>query len=658
MKFNKLILGVFLGVNTFSFAQEIKKEVLFTIDDKSYYTDEFARVYNKNIDLVKDESQKDLDQYLELFVGYKLKINKANKLGLQNDPKYINELKTYRNQLAKNYTSDSKVTKALLDEAYARMLKEVRASHILIMVDENAAPADSLKAYNQALDIRKRALAGEKFEELAVKHSQDPSAKENQGDLGYFSAFRMVYPFESAAFKTPKGEISMPVRTKFGYHLVKVADIRDNRGEVTVAHIMIMKPKPTGSETAELEKAKSTIKDIYTKLKQGEKFESLAGQFSEDKNSGPRGGVLPKFGSGQLSSEEFENVAFSLKNVGDFSEPIETQFGWHIIKLIEKHPVQKFDEMQRDLENKIRRDERSRLIVNSMNAKLRKKYTVKRDDKVYKQVKASVTDAYYDGKWTLPTNSKDFDKELVKIQGKSVAANVFLSELETQQKANLKIKPIGNLVDHYYQKFIDDQLNIYYNDNLENEFSEFANIVEEYRDGLLLFDLMEKEIWNKAKQDTLGLKDFHTKNGARYQWKNRVDVIIASSTKADIAKKAQKMLQSDISVDDIKAKLNTKDVINIMTKQETFEEGNEHFPKNVSFKTGVSEVYKDGDFYFANKVVKVIPAGPKTMEETRGRVINDYQQYLEDNWVSELRKEFKITINQEVFQRLKAVMKK
>jgi peptidyl-prolyl cis-trans isomerase SurA len=658
MKFNKLILGVFLGVNTFSFAQEIKKEVLFTIDDKSYYTDEFARVYNKNIDLVKDESQKDLDQYLELFVGYKLKINKANKLGLQNDPKYINELKTYRNQLAKNYTSDSKVTKALLDEAYARMLKEIRASHILIMVDENAAPADSLKAYNQALDIRKRALAGEKFEELAVKHSQDPSAKENQGDLGYFSAFRMVYPFESAAFKTPKGEISMPVRTKFGYHLVKVADIRDNRGEVTVAHIMIMKPKPTGSETAELEKAKSTINDIYTKLKQGEKFESLAGQFSEDKNSGPRGGVLPKFGSGQLSSEEFENVAFSLKNVGDFSEPIETQFGWHIIKLIEKHPVQKFDEMQRDLENKIRRDERSRLIVNSMNAKLRKKYTVKRDDKVYKQVKASVTDAYYDGKWTLPTNSKDFDKELVKIQGKSVAANVFLSELETQQKASLKIKPIGNLVDHYYQKFIDDQLNIYYNDNLENEFSEFANIVEEYRDGLLLFDLMEKEIWNKAKQDTLGLKDFYTKNGARYQWKNRVDVIIASSTKADIAKKAQKMLQSDVSVDDIKAKLNTKDVINIMTKQETFEEGNEHFPKNVSLKTGVSEVYKDGDFYFANKVVKVIPAGPKSMEETRGRVINDYQQYLEDNWVSELRKEFKITINQEVFQRLKAIMKK
>ncbi|MCL9806109.1 peptidylprolyl isomerase [Flavobacterium amniphilum] len=658
MKFNKLVLSVLLGVNAVSFSQEIKKEVLFTVDNKPYYTDEFARVYNKNIDLVKDESQKDLNQYLELFVGYKLKINKANKLGLQNDPKYVNELKSYRSQLAKNYTSDTKVTKALIDEAYARMQKEVRASHILIMVDENAAPADSLKAYNEILDLRKRALAGENFGDLAAKYSQDPSAKENKGDLGYFSAFRMVYPFESAAFKTKVGDISMPVRTKFGYHLVKVADLRDNRGEVSVAHIMIVKPKPTGNESADLEKAKNTIKEIYTKLKQGEKFESLAAQFSEDKNSGPRGGVLPKFGSGQLSSEEFENISFGLKNVGDYSEPFETQFGWHIIKLVEKHPIQKLEDLERELENKIRRDDRSRLITNSLNAKLRKKYVVKRNDKVYKQIKTAVTDVYYEGKWVMPADTKDFEKELVKIQDKPVLATGFLRELESQQKSNLKIKPIGNLVDHLYEKFVDNQLNIYYNDNLENEFPEFANVVEEYRDGLLLFDLMEKEIWNKAKQDTLGLKGFYEKNKGKYQWKNRVDVIIASSTKSDFAKKTQKMLQSDATIDAIKEKLNTKEVVNIMAKEETFEEGNEHFPKNVAFKTGVSEVYKDGEFYFVNKVVKTIPAGPKALDETRGRVINDYQQFLEDNWVSELKNEFKIAINQDVFERLKTAMKK
>ena len=658
MKINKLILGFALAINCLAFAQSEKKEVLFTIDDKPYYTDEFSRVYNKNIDLVKDESQKDLNQYMDLFVGYKLKINKANKLGLQNNTKYINELKSYRTQLSKNYTSDTNVTKALIEEGYNRSLKEIRASHILITVDENAAPADTLKAYNQALDIRKSALAGENFEDLAVKFSQDPSAKENKGDLGYFSAFRMVYAFESAAYKTKKDEISMPTRTRFGYHLIKVVDSRDNRGEVTVAHIMILKPATTPDLASDAQKPKSTIQDIYTKLKQGENFESLAKQFSEDKNSAPKGGVLPRFASGQLSSEEFENVAFGLTTPNSYSEPFESQFGWHIVKLVEKHPIKKLDEMERELDAKIRKDDRSRLITNSLTAKLRKKYTVKRNDKLYEKIKALVTDKYYSGEWTVPANLKDYDASLFTIENKSINGSAFLVELESLQKSNSKMKPIGKLVDFYYQNSVDNKLNEYYNDNLENEFPEFANVIEEYRDGLLLFDLMEKEIWDKAKQDTLGLKNYFKANQDKYQWKNRADVLIASSTKMDIVKTARKLLKQDQTADFLKETLNTKEVVNIMTKQETYEEGSENFPKNVQFKKGVSDIYKDGEFYFVNKVIKILPAGAKTLDETRGRVINDYQQYLEDNWVSDLKKEFKVTINQDVFERLKASMKK
>jgi len=656
MRINKIILGFALAINAFAFAQSEKKEVLFTIDDKPYYTDEFSRVYNKNIDLVKDESQKDLNQYLELFVGYKLKINKANKLGLQNNAKYVNELKSYRTQLSKNYTSDTKVTKALIEEGYTRSLKEIKASHILINVDENAAPADTLKAYNQALDIRKKIMAGEKFEDLAVKLSQDPSAKENKGDLGYFSAFRMVYAFESAAYKTKKGDVSMPVRTKFGYHLIKVTDSRDNRGEVTVAHIMIL--KPATESPAETEKAKSTIQNIYIKLNQGENFESLANQFSQDKNSAPKGGLLPRFASGQLSSEEFENVAFGLKDINSYSAPFESQFGWHIVKLIEKHPIKKLEEMERELDTKIRKDDRSRLITNSLTAKLRKKYTVKRDEKLYARIKNLVTDKYYNNDWTFPGDRKEFNENLFTINDKNVRALPFISELESQQKANLKIKPIGKLVDFVYEKYVDTQLNTFYNDNLESEFTDFANIIEEYRDGLLLFDLMEKEIWDKAKQDSLGLNNYFKANQAKYQWKNRVEVLIASSTKMDVVKEARKLLKKDKNADFIKEKLNTKDVVNIMTKQETIEEGTENFPKNVTMKAGVSEVYQDGDFYFVNKVSKVMLAGPKTLDETRGRVINDYQQYLEDNWVTDLKKEFKVAVNQDVFTRLKAAMKK
>jgi peptidyl-prolyl cis-trans isomerase SurA len=657
MKINKLILGFILGINALALAQNAKKEVLFTIDDKPYYTDEFMRVYNKNIDLVKDESQKDLNQYLELFVGYKLKINKANKIGLQNNQKYINELKSYRGQLSKNYTSDTKVTKSLIEEAYNRSQKEIRASHILIMCDENAAPADSLKAYNQALDIRKKALAGEKFEDLAVAFSQDPSAKDNKGDLGYFSAFRMVYAFESAAYKTKQGEVSMPVRTRFGYHLVKVVDARANRGEVTVAHIMIMKSANMTPE--DTQKAKSTIQDIYTKLKQGESFESLASQFSQDKSSSSKGGVLNRFGSGQLSSEEFESVAFGLVKPQSYSEPFESQYGWHIVKLIEKHPLKTFQESERELDAKIRKDDRSRLIVNSLNAKLRKKYKFKRNEKEYKKVTALVTDKYYTNEWSVTKEqANNLNQTFLTIEDKNIDSNAFVTVLESQQKANLKIKPIDKLVDHVYQNFVDEQLTTYYNDNLEKEFPDFANVIEEYRDGLLLFDLMEKEIWDKAKQDTLGLKKYYELNKQKYQWKNRADVLIASSTKQEMVKQAAKLLKSGKNADQIKAALNVKDVVNIMIKQEMIEEGSENFSKNIQLKPGVSQVYQEKEFYFVNQVSKVLPAGPKTLEESRGRAINDYQQYLEDNWVSDLKKEFKVSVNQDVFEKLKASQKK
>lgn len=656
MKINKLILGLTFALSSVAFAQNIKKEILFTVDGKPYYTDEFARVYNKNIDLVKDESQKDLNQYLELFIGYKLKINKANKIGLQNNAKYINELKSYRTQLSRNYTTDSKVTKALIDEAYARSLKELRASHILINVDENAAPADTLKAYNLAMEIRKKALAGEDFGALAEKNSQDPSAKENKGDLGYFSAFRMVYPFETAAYKTKVGQISMPVRTKFGYHLIKVTDSRDNRGEVTVAHIMILKPQSNTPE--DVAKAKSTIQDIYAKLKQGEKFESLANQFSQDKNSASRGGVLPKFSSGQLSSEEFENVSFGLKKVGDYSEPFETQFGWHVVKLIEKNPIKKLEEMERDLDNKIRKDERSRLITNSLNDKLRKKYKIIRDEKMYTKIVATVNDKFYTAEWKLPENLKEYDGTLLTIGDRKVNGASFLTELESLQKAKFAMKPISKLVEHYYRIFENTQLTNYYNDNLENEYPEFSNVMEEYRDGLLLFDLMEKEIWNKSKQDTIGLKSFFKENQAKYQWKRRVKVATASSTKEDVIKQVKKMFNSKAKIELIKEKFNTKDQVNVMIKEETLEEGAANFPKKVAFQKGVSDVYQDGEHYFVNNVTEVLPAGPKTLDEAKGKAVNDYQQFLEDTWVSDLKKEFNVQVNQEVFERLKTEMKK
>ena len=656
MRIKQLFFGLLLSLNFICNAQNSKKEVLFTIDDKPYYTDEFSRVYNKNLDLVKDESQKDLSQYLELFIGYKLKINKANKIGLQNGDSYKTELASYRTQLSKNYLSDSKVTKELVDEGYQRSLKEIKASHILLMVDENATPEDTLKAYTKIVDLRNRALKGEDFGKLAAEFSQDPSAKENKGDLGYFSSFRMVYAFESAAYKTAVGNISNPVRTRFGYHIIKVDDVRDNRGEVTVAHIMLLNPKEDKPEEKEANKKK--IEDIYQKLQQGESFESLAKQFSDDKSSSSKGGALARFGSGQLSSEEFENTAFSLTKENPLSAPFQTKFGWHIVKLIEKHPVRTQDEMKVELENKVSKDDRSRLITNSLNDKLRKKYVVKRDDKLYASLVKTVTNDFYENKWDVPADTKVFDKKLFAINEKTITGTSFLIYLKTQQKTGLTLKPITKLVDSFYQKFLDEQLTSYYTDNLEKEFPDFSNVMDEYRDGLLLFDLMEKEIWDRSKTDTLGLKNFYESQKNMYQWKNRLDVVIASSTNMDVIKKAQKLLKQKVAPEKIKEQLNTKDKVTVMTNVGVFEEGNDALPKNLKHEVGVSEILKDGDYYFVTMVNKIMPAGTKTLEECKGKVINDYQQYLEQNWVAELKKEFTIKTFPEVFERVKSELKK
>ena len=654
MKLKHIFLGFLMGFVLVTNAQTSSKEVLFTINDKPFYIDEFIRVYNKNLDLVKDESQKDLNQYLELFVGYKLKVSKANILGLQNNTQYQTELKSYRTQLSKNYTTDSKVTKELVDEGYKRLLKEVNASHILILVDENAAAADTLIAYNKAISIRDRVLKGEDFGALAQELSQDPSAKENKGNLGYFTSFKMVYAFENGAYNTSIGSVSMPVRTRFGYHLIKVNDIRDNRGEVAVAHIMILKPKEGG----DIAKAKTTIDDIYQKLQQGEKFEELAKQFSEDKSSASKGGVLNRFASGQLSSEEFETQAFSLSKENLISKPFETQFGWHIVKFIDRFPVKSYDDSKVELENKISKDDRSRLITNSLTEKLAAKYPIKKDAKLYNSLVKLLTNDFYDNKWTLPTDSKKYSKTLFAISNKNYTGSDFLDYVYSKQKAGSTLKPIEKLADNLFETFVDEQRNQYYNDNLENEFPEFSAVMDEYRDGLLLFDLMDKEIWQRSKTDTIGLKSFYETQKDKHLWKTRVDAEIYSSTDLEKMKKALSMLKKNQTSKEIKEKFNTKENVNIMYYQGVYEEGADALPKETKMELGLSEITKKGDYYYIINVIKVLPAAPKTLDECRGKLVNDYQQYLEQNWVNELKKEFTVKVNQDTFEKVKNQIKK
>lgn len=633
------------------------KDVLFTIDNNSYKTDEFLRIYNKNLDLVKDENQKDLNQYLELFIGYKLKVNKAYKLKLEQEAKYKNELATYRSQLSKNYLTDTEVTESLIKEAYERQKIDINASHILINCQENAKPADTLIAFKKAMVVYNQLKKGEDFGKLAASFSEDPSAKENNGNLGYFSAFRMIYPFETRAYQTKKGEFSKPVRTRFGYHIIKVNDIRANRGEISIAHIMIMADKNKDELKSTEDKAKTQIEDIYKKLQQGEKFEELAKQFSQDPNSAQKGGVLNKFSSGQISSEIFENTAFSLNKENPISQPFKSEYGWHIQKFIEKYPAKSLEELKKEITEKITRDDRSKKIDNSLTEKLYKKYNVINNEKTYVATAKAVTPAYYKGEWKLPENMNSYNTTIAKISDLELKGSQFLEFVNDQQNAPDKIEPINALLKQHYKTFLDTSVKMYYNNSLEKEFPDFANVMQEYREGLLIFDLMEKEIWEKSKNDTIGLKKFHQDNIKNYQWKKRYDMIISSSTDKKIIENTRKMLEKGVSTDEIKKQLNVGDKINVMFNENKFEEGNLAISKNWNTQKP-KEIFQEGTYFYYYHVKNIIPEGPKEFENCKGKVINDYQNFLESTWIDNLKKEFKVTINQDIFTSIKNNIKK
>lgn len=642
-----LVTIILLCISLSIHAQVQENDVLFTVDGDPILATEFIRVYNKNLDLVQDDSQKDIDAYLELFINYQLKVKEARRLELDKDPKYIREFNNYKSQLTKNYMSDSEVTDELVREAYERTTTDVNASHILIRMDENES--DTLAVYNQIMKLRDRVInEGYKKVQKEVHNGQTVFAE----DLGYFGAFKMVYPFESAAFNTPKGEISMPFRTRFGYHIVQINDIREALGEVTVAHIMVAHQQKDSTVNPE-----ERVKQIYTKIQQGEKFESLARQFSDDKSSSNKGGALAPFTGGQLSSQEFEDVAFSLKKAGDISEPFETDFGWHIVKLMRKKGIQPFEMVKAELQNRVKRDSRSNLISSALAKKLRAQYKVTVNESGIAYFKSVMNDAYFKQAWKTNEEFKRKDI-LLTIEGQDRINADFLEQLMKKQRTYYgRTMNTDALIDKEFEAFTDAQLLNYHEANLENVNEDFAFVLKEYRDGLLLFDLMEKQVWNAATKDTLGLEKFYETNKDNYKWDDRAEAVILTSASKSVIGEVQEKLQNSVSIEDIIKSLNKNGKQNVIKTSDMFEKGNTSLPAKFQFKEGISDILNHNDAFHVVLVKKVIPAGFKTLDEARGRVVSDYQAYLENEWVKSLAERFEVKRNAAVLSHVKNQIK-
>ncbi|HEX9956351.1 MAG TPA: peptidylprolyl isomerase, partial [Fibrella sp.] len=366
-------------VATTTAAAATKPVVLTLAGNKAFTSDEFFDSFTKN-QLSADSSQRtDIRSYLDLYTNLKLKVLAAEKSGRDTTEAFREEMATYRKQLAQTYLTDKTLVEQLTNEAYQRMQQEVRASHILIPVTEEALPADTMAAYQQALAIRGRLLGGEPFATVARQVSKDPTVAQNGGDLGYFSVFQTVYPFENAAYLTPVGSLSSPVRTRFGYHLIQVNDRRPSRGKVQVARILV-RLSPS-AEPAGVAAAKARIDEVYAKLKAGESFESLVRTYSDDTQSKYSGGVLPPFTTGKMVPQ-FEEAAFALSTPGSFSPPVKTNYGWEVLKLIERKPIEPFAELAPALRQKVVTDTRAELIRQATIQRLSREYKLKENESV------------------------------------------------------------------------------------------------------------------------------------------------------------------------------------------------------------------------------------------------------------------------------------
>ncbi|WP_341902788.1 peptidylprolyl isomerase [Fluviicola taffensis] len=642
-----LALGILFSLNTIAQTDNVVME----IDGKKVTKSEFLQIYLKNNNNPKYDKQS-LDEYMELFKKFKLKVAEAEALGYDTIPKLKKELAGYRKQLSQPYLIDSSKNSALVSQAYERMKNEVHAAHILVKVAENASPEDTLAAYNRILAIKKRIENGEDFATVArgKNGSEDPSAARNGGDLGYFTAFQMVYQFEEAAYKTPVGKISNPVRTKFGYHILKVIDMRPARGTMKAAHIMVATGKDAGAE--EIESASKKVDEIYAKLQAGESFEKLASEFSDDAQTAEKGGELPLFGTGTTTRmvPEFEEAAFSLTANGEISKPVQTAFGFHIIKRLDLTPLRSFDELKKEIQGKVNKDERSVVTQNSFIEKLKKTYAFKDSySKTSKWFVQNIDSNYYKGTWTAnglkPVTMFTLDK-------KAFTQQDFATYLQKNYRSFKKMDS-KSLVEKQYKAWQNSEILAYEESKLDSKYPDFKALMQEYHDGILLYEIMSDKVWNKAIKDTSGLKTFFEGHNSNYSWGKRYNAYVYECLNEDISKKVATMLKSDtISSRTIINTINKDSELNLRVRTGKFEVETTPYLKGHELKKGVNPAYVYEGKYYIVKVDEILEPTAKTMSEAKGAATSDYQNYLEKEWLTEIAKKHPIVIHEQVLYSL------
>lgn len=708
------ILIIAISENIYAQEQQETEPILMTVDGEDVSRSEFENIYKKN-NRDNEVTKEALDEYVELFVNFKLKVREAESLGMDTVGKFVSELDGYRDQLARPYMVDTAMTEALVNEAYRRSLEEVRASHILAKLSADPTPEDTVKAYEKIIALRERVMAGEGFGVVASEKngSDDPSAVQNKGDLGYFTALQMVYPFENAVYNTKVGEISGVVRTRFGYHIIKVTDRRPARGQIKVAHIMIRSAEKDSADKQLI--AEQKINEVYAKVLQGdESFAELALKYSDDEGSAKKGGELPMFSTGKMI-EEFENASFALENDGDISKPFRSRYGWHIVKRIEYKGVSSFEEMEPELRRKVAKDSRAQLSEESFIKKLNEEYNYTEYRKnltpLYKLVNDNifmrntfemdtmtrkdvvVGDFFEDGVryerdlrgtlvngrlvnikskkhedvatspedtvvvrvrntgWELYGESK-LDKKLITIGDTMIDQRAFVTYLEKTQRKGSKVE-IKDYVNKKFNEFAEQEILNYEDSRLEEKYPEFSALMKEYRDGILLFELTDEKVWSKAVKDTTGLNEFYEANKQDFMWPERIGGTIYTCASAKVAEKTKNLVKMGKSISETLTEINQESQLDLKVEAGRFAKEDQAILGKVTWEVGVSENVAISDQVVFVAIDQVIEPQPKELNEAKGAITAAYQDQLEEDWITELRTKYLYTINKEVLYSIK-----
>ncbi len=650
----KLLLALVFGFPVLAANAQSDDAVLMKVDNRPITVGEFKYIYEKNNGKEATYTEKSIREYLELYSRFKLKVARARDLKLDTIQSLNDELNGYKRQLANSYLTDREIMDHLLKQLQERQKEDVQFSHILVSAPEKSTDSVKVAALAKAEKIKKEIDMGKSFEAAAKEYSDDKGTGINGGDLGFFTAMlpEGFYDVENALYTLPNGKVSAPIKSKIGYHLIKVVGKRPARGTISVAHILIKNNNKS-------EEPKTKIEEAYNQLLGGADFAKVAAQYSEDKQTAQNGGYLPTFGINTYDTA-FEDAAFALQNDGDISKPIQTKTGWHIIKRIKKMDADMdYAAFKKMYEPRIKKDERFTVAKKRLVADIKNASGFKENEDVFNRFTAGLNEEFLSFKWTPDLTTEIMKENLMSFGGDTqYTVGEFASFCKKNTKSRLKydknataVKEVARalLLEFSEEKAIDYEQKL-----LEVKYPDFKALMREYEEGILLFEATKRAVWDRANQDSTGLAAYHQKYQDNYKTEEKAALLTytVKTTEMDEAEKVAKFAAKK-NADEVMKKFNKKTQM-VSYVEETLEKQNPKFASMTwqkDFQTTVTKS-EDGQGFVFSKISQIFPVRNKTLKEARGYVVADYQDYLEKEWIKELGASYKVEIMNDVVKKL------